>query len=64
MYSSKFINKNFLIKIKGVGLCGFKKALAILGDYLFKFVERALQSGSNKTVCKLRRGIEVALYAR
>lgn len=70
-YSSKFINSNFRIKLYGIvdgikknTLLGVTGALAILGDFLYKFVEKALMKGEDKCVFKLRRGITISLYCK
>lgn len=66
-YTAKFINKNFRIKVYGLGmntLLGVKGALELLGEHLYQFITRALQHGKDKEVCKLRRGLVVTLYAK
>lgn len=70
-FSSKFINSRFRIKLYGMvdgvkknTLLGVSGALNLLGDLLYKFIERALAHGEDKEVCKLRRGITITLYAK
>lgn len=70
-YTSKFINKNFRLKVYGVDgegnrinkLVGVAGLIALIGiELLNKFIDRALKAGLDKCVCKLRRGLQVSLY--
>ena len=72
-YTSKFINRNFRIKVYGVDsmgnkinkLVGVTGILALIGaELLNKFIDRALKAGLDKCVCKLRRGLQVSLYIK
>ncbi len=66
-----FINRNFLLKVYGLGdngqrintLVGVSGLVQLIGVELAnKFVTRALESGKDSTKCKLRRGLQVTLY--
>lgn len=70
-YTTKFINRNFRIKVKGLDnlgekinkLVGVSGAIALIGwELLEKFITRAIKAGQDKCVCKLRRGLVVTLY--
>lgn len=72
-YTSKFINKNFRLKVYGVDaegnrinkLVGVAGLIALIGvELLNKFLDRALNAGLDKCVCKLRRGLAVTLYSK
>ena len=72
-YSTKFINRNFRIKVFGRDengkkintLMGVSGIIALIGeDLFFKFVQRALDCMLDKCVCKLRRGLQVSLYVK
>lgn len=72
-YSTKYINRNYRIKVYGissegsrintlVGVAGF---IALVGvDFVNKFIDRAERSMEDSTTCKLRRGIVITLYAK
>lgn len=72
-YSTREINRNFLIKVAGVngqgqklnilvGVSGLVKLIGIeLAD---KFVIRSFKSQGDKCVCKLRRGLKVTFYCK
>lgn len=71
--SSKFINRNYRIKVSGVdnegnkihSLVGVTGAVALIGwDLLNKFIARAERDGEDVCVCKLRRGLKVSLYVK
>lgn len=73
LFSIKFINMNFRIKVYGVDangnrinkLVGVRGILELIGaELLEKFLNRALAAGLDKCVCKLRRGLKVTLYAK
>jgi len=70
-YSSTEINADFRIKIYGVDrngnrintLVGVSGLLGLIGVELAnKFLERAYHFVSDKTICKLRRGLKVTFY--
>lgn len=70
-YTSKFINKNFRLKVYGVDnegnrinkLVGVAGLIALIGvELLNKFFDRTLKAGLDKCVCKLRRGLQVSFY--
>lgn len=72
-YTKTFINNNFRMKVYGVDengnrinkLVGVTGLIALIGIELFnKFIDRALNAGLDKVVCKLRRGIQVSFYAK
>ncbi len=72
-FTTKFINSNFRIKVYGVDaegrrinkLVGVAGLIALIGvDLLNKFIDRALNAGLDKCVCKLRRGLQVSFYAK
>lgn len=72
-YTKTFINRNFRMKVYGIDgngnrinkLVGVAGLIALIGIELFnKFVDRALNAGLDKCVCKLRRGIQVSFYAK
>lgn len=72
-FSSKFINKNFRIKVFGRDengkkintLMGVSGIIRLIGEELFfKFVQRALDCMMDVCVCKLRRGLQVSLYVK
>ncbi len=72
-YSSKFINRNYRIKVSGIdnegnkihSLVGVTGAVALIGwDFLNKFIARAQRCGEDVCVCKLRRGLKVSLYIK
>lgn len=70
-YSTREINMDFRIKAYGVAdngcrintLVGVSGLIALVGLGLAnKFVCRAFESGEDKTVCKLRRGLKITFY--
>ena len=72
-YTTKFINKNFMIKVYGRDengkrintLLGVSGIIRMIGVELFnKFVRRALDCMQDVCVCKLRRGLQVSLYVK
>lgn len=72
-YSTKFINKNFRLKVYGYDnegnkinkLVGVSGLIALIGvDFINKFIERALNCMLDVCVCKLRRGLQVSLYSK
>lgn len=72
-YTKKFINQNFRMKVYGMDengnrinkLVGVAGLIALIGIELFnKFVDRAINAGLDKVVCKLRRGLKISFYAK
>lgn len=72
-YTKTFINSNFRMKVYGLDengnrinkLVGVAGLIALIGIELFnKFVDRAVNAGLDKVVCKLRRGLQVSFYAK
>lgn len=72
-YTTREINLNFRIKVDGidengnkirtlVGVAGLIKLIGI--ELVNKFIKRAFNSGLDKTVCKLRRGIRISFYVK
>lgn len=70
-YSSKFINRNYRIKVSGVdaqgnrvhklvGVTGIIKLLDI--ETLNKLLKRAVNCHEDVCVCKLRRGLKISFY--
>lgn len=73
IHTSKFINKNFRIKVSGIDnegnrinkLVGVSGLLNLIGETLAdKFVTRALKAGLDKFKCCLRRGLRVTFYVK
>lgn len=60
------INKNWKIKVYGNGLntlVGVSGLINLIGlELADKFVEKAFNSGLDKYVCKLRRGLKITFY--
>ncbi len=72
-YTKTFINSNFRMKVYGVDengnrinkLVGVAGLIALIGIELFnKFIDRAINAGLDKVVCKLRRGLQVSFYVK
>lgn len=72
-FTKSFINRNFRIKVYGLDaqgnrinkLVGVAGAIALIGiDLLNKFIDRAINAGLDKCVCKLRRGLQVSFYCK
>ena len=70
-YSTKYINRNYLIKVAGVDnegckintLVGVSGMLALIGCELAnKFLDRAERGMGDNCVCKLRRGLKITFY--
>ena len=70
-YPTREINLDFRIKVYGVdengkrinklmGVSGITELIGI--ELLNKFLERAYRLVSDKTVCKLRRGLQITFY--
>ena len=71
IYSTKEVNSNFKIKI--VGTNGTRKVERIVGvsglmeevedsEVVNNILRRAFESGLDKTICKLRRGLRVIFF--
>lgn len=72
-YSTRYINKNFLIKVSGIDnegkkihkLVGVSGALNLIGaELLNKFLDRAESCMDDVCVCKLRRGVKFSFYCK
>lgn len=72
-YSSKFINRNWRIKVSGVDaqgnrvhkLVGVKGIIELIGiEMLNKLLTRAIKCIEDVCVCKLRRGLKVSFYIK
>ena len=70
-YSTKYINKNYRIKVAGVNddgqkintLVGVSGLLALISVELAnKFLDRAEVGMGDNCVCKLRRGLKITFY--
>lgn len=70
-YSSKFINRNYRIKVSGVDaqgnrvhkLVGVRGIIELIGiEMLNKLLNRAEKCIEDVCVCKLRRGLKVSFY--
>ncbi len=70
-YPTQEINLDFRIKVYGLDangnrlntLVGVSGLVTLIGEELAnKFLERAYRLVSDKTVCKLRRGLQVTFY--
>lgn len=69
-YTTKEINRNFRIKVKGLvngvklnKLVGVKGLIELVGvEMANKMLRRAFNGKDDKTVCKLRRGIQISFY--
>ena len=70
-YSSKFINRNYRIKVSGVDgqgnrvhkLVGVRGIIELIGiEMLNKLLNRAAKCIEDVCVCKLRRGLKVSFY--
>lgn len=70
-YSTKYINRNYLIKVAGIDnegckintLVGVSGMLALIGCELAnKFIGRAERGMGDACYCKLRRGLRITFY--
>ena len=70
-YNTKYINRNYRIKVAGVDnegckintLVGVSGMLALIGCELAnKFLDRAERGMDDNCVCKLRRGMKITFY--
>lgn len=73
LYTTTYINRNFRLKVSGRDndnqpinkLVGVSGLIELIGeDLINKFVQRALNSGKDKTKCCLRRGLRVTFYIK
>lgn len=72
-YSSKFVNRNFRLKVSGVDnlgnrinkLVGVAGMIALIGVEMFnKLLDRAARCLEDVCVCKLRRGLKISFYSK
>lgn len=72
-YSSKFINRNFWLKVSGVDnfgnrinkLVGVAGMITLIGIEMFnKLLDRAARCLEDVCVCKLRRGLKISFYSK
>ena len=65
-YTSREVNRNFRIKVSGLGiheLKGFTGFVGLVGSELANnLLDRALRSRADKVECKLRRGLKITFY--
>lgn len=71
--SSKFINRNYRLKVYGVDalgrkvnkLVGVAGMIALIGIEMFnKLLDRAARCLEDVCVCKLRRGLKISFYSK
>ena len=71
-FSTREINKNFKMKVYGYTddghkvdmLVGVSGLIRLIGEELAnKQITRAFNSGDDKCICRLRRGLKVIYYA-
>ena len=71
VFSTKEINRNFKIKVMGVNngkpverLVGVSGLIDEVGNYelVNSLLTRAFKSGTDKIVCKLRRGLKIIFF--
>ena len=71
-WTSKEINRDWMMKVFGfneegkklntlVGVSGLVQLVGV--EFANKFLARAYESGSDRCVCRLRRGLKVTFYA-
>ena len=69
--TSKFVNRNFVIKIwckvngeNFMGLVGFNTLRGVVKDdpLLERLIDRAYKYSETKCTCKLRRGVTIVFY--
>ncbi len=62
-YTSREVNRNFRIKVSGLGiheLKGFTGFVGLVGSELANnLLDRAFRSRADKVECKLRRGLKI-----
>lgn len=65
-YTSREVNRNFRIKVSGLGiheLKGFAGFVGLVGSELANnLLDRAFRSKADKVECRLRRGIKITFY--
>lgn len=70
-YSTKYINKNYRIKVAGINddgqkintLVGVSGLLSLISvDLANKFIGRAEKGMGDSCVCRLRRGLKITFY--
>ena len=65
-YTSREVNRNFRIKVSGLGiheLKGFTGFVGLVGSELANnLLDRAFRSRADKVECKLRRGLKITFY--
>lgn len=65
-YTTKEINRNFLIKCSGLGvheLRGVRGFVSLVGTKIANnLIRRAFACKNDKCVCKLRRGLKITFY--
>lgn len=68
MKANSIINRNYYIKVYGLGyntLVGWPKLVEILGEQLAnKVLAKAMTTIKDKTTMKFRRGIKVDIYPK
>ena len=66
-YTSREVNRNFRIKVSGLGiheLKGFTGFVGLVGSELANnLLDRAFRSKADKVECKLRRGLKTKILA-
>ena len=68
-YTSTEINRNFLIKVSGLGLHelrGVRGFVSLIADdnLANRLLDRAFSCKGDKCECRLRRGLKVVFYAK
>ena len=71
-YTTREINRTFKIKVNGLfngkkinTLVGVKGLIELIGvEMTNKMLRRAFNGTDDKTVCKLRRGINISFYVK
>lgn len=72
-YTKRFINRNFRLNVYGYDsdnrrinkLVGVEGLDALIGaEFINKFIDKALAAGTDCSRHKLRRGLQVSLYAK
>lgn len=72
-FSSKFVNRNYRLKVYGVDalgrkvnkLVGVAGMIALIGIEMFnKLLDRAARCLDDVCVCKLRRGLKISFYSK
>lgn len=72
-FSSKFINRNYRLKVSGIDslgnrinkLVGVAGMIALIGVEMFnKLLDRATRCLEDVCICKLRRGLKISFYSK